>query len=99
MGHQVEDFLTLVTHQGQLVEGGLGRWRIVAFDLVFDGFDQGVFGELFFVDIDIVLARSWQAPQGKTASLPAFSAVMLLARSAQAFYNWRANPLHGLEAM
>lgn len=54
VGHQIEDFFTLVTHQCQLVEGRLGGWRVVAFDLVFDGFDQGVFGELFFVDVVVV---------------------------------------------
>jgi hypothetical protein len=28
MGHQVEDLFALVTHQGQLVEGRLGGWRL-----------------------------------------------------------------------
>jgi len=45
------------------------------------------------------LARSWQAPQVKAASLPAFSAVMLLARNVAAFYKRHLPTPHGLEAM
>lgn len=51
VSHEVEDFVTLIPDQGQLIEGGLGRGRVVAFDLVFDRFDQGVFGERFFVAV------------------------------------------------
>lgn len=37
---QVEDVLTLVADQGQLVEGGLGRSRFAALNLVLDSLGQ-----------------------------------------------------------
>ena len=53
MGHQLQDIFTLVAHQGQFVERGLGGGRVVAFNLVFDRFDQRGLGEFYFVVIDI----------------------------------------------
>jgi hypothetical protein len=40
-----------------------------------------------------------QAPQGKAASLPAFSSVMLLARKPWAIYKQALPTPHGLEAL
>ena len=53
VGHHLQDVFALVAHQGQLVERGLGGGRVVAFDLVFDRFNLGGLGELFFVVVDI----------------------------------------------
>ncbi len=62
-GHQLEDFLALVADQGQLVVHGLGRRRVVRFELVLDGLDQGFFGEGLIVVV-VMFAHgfsSWAA--------------------------------------
>jgi hypothetical protein len=73
MGHQIENLFALVTHQGQLVEGRLGGRRVVAFDLVFDGFDQRASvnsSSSLSMSVGSLMAGSSR----KGASLPAFSA-------------------------
>ncbi|MNE48827.1 hypothetical protein D3C80_1433150 [compost metagenome] len=73
MGHELENVVALVTDQGQLVEHGLGRRGLTAFDLVLDGLGQRGFDEAFFIIIaivDFVVLAHGCAPGGGRHSLP-----------------------------
>lgn len=79
VGHHAQRLVALVADQGQLVEHGARRRRILAFDLVLDGLDQFFLGEAVFLVVVLFAHRAFLVLAQSTACAAAGSCPPCLA--------------------